>query len=146
MTLSLWMLLGFAGWTLLVLLVGVGIMRWLLIFKGEAELVSFPGGVVHGSPAYRRATRAHANCVENLPVFAAIVLVASAAHLDPPRMGQLAVTVLATRILQTSIHMLLPESNASIAARFTSYLVQVMAMIAMTVLIVMAAAAAGGVR
>ena len=143
MTLALWMLLGFAGWTLLVLLVGVGIMRWLLIFKGEAELVSFPGGVVHGSPAYRRATRAHANCVENLPVFAAIVLVASAANLDPPRMGMLAALALAARIVQTSIHMLLPESNASIAARFTSYLVQVVAMIAMTVLLVTAAGGGG---
>ena len=142
MTLSLWMLLGFAGWTLLVLLLGVGIMRWRLIFKGEAELVSFPGGVAHGSPAYRRATRAHANCVENLPVFAAIVLVASAAHLDPPRMGMLASTTMGARILQCCVHMLLPESNASIAVRFASYLVQVLAMIAMMVLLVLAAGGA----
>jgi hypothetical protein len=76
MSLPLWMLLGFAGWTLLVLLAGVGVRRWLLIFSGQASLTSFPGDTPHGSPAYRRATRAHANCVENLPVFAAIVLTA----------------------------------------------------------------------
>jgi len=36
MTLSLWMLLAFAGWTLLVLLIGVGVYRWALIFTGRA--------------------------------------------------------------------------------------------------------------
>ncbi len=39
------------------------------------------------------------------------------------------------RILQSCVHMLLPESNASIAVRFASYLVQVLAMIAMMVLL-----------
>ena len=59
MNLSLWMLFGFACWTLLVLLVGVGVRRWLLIFSGRAALTSFPGDTAHGSPAYRRAVRAH---------------------------------------------------------------------------------------
>jgi len=140
MTLPLWMLLGFAAWTLFVLLVGVGVHRWLLIFRGRAELASFPGGTVHGSPFYRRATRAHANCVENLPVFAAVILVAAAAHVDPPHLGGLAAVTLAARIGQTSIHMLLPETNRSIAVRFTFFLVQVLAMVAMMVLIVAAAA------
>lgn len=59
MTLSLWMLLAFAGWTLLVLLTGVGVRRWSLIFTGRATLTSFPGGTPHGGVAYRRAVRAH---------------------------------------------------------------------------------------
>jgi len=141
MTLSLWMLLGFAGWTLLILLMGVGVPRWLLIFQGKAMLTSFPGDVAHGSPAYRRATRAHANCIENLPVFAAIVLTASAAHLNPPHMGLLAATILGARIVQSCVHMFLPESNASIAVRFSGLLIQVSAMIAMMVLLAMAAVA-----
>jgi len=143
MNLSLWMLLGFACWTLIVLLVGVGVRRWLLIFSGQAALTSFPGDTAHGSPAYRRAVRAHANCVENLPVFAAIVLVASAAHLCPPNMGALAIAVVAARIMQTTVHMMLPETNATIAARFTFFLVQVLAMIAMAILIAMQAGAIG---
>jgi uncharacterized MAPEG superfamily protein len=135
MNLSLWMLLSFACWTLLVLLVGVGVRRWLLIFSGQAALTSFPGDTAHGSPAYRRAVRAHANCVENLPVFAAIVLVASAAHINPPTMGALAVTVMAARIVQTTVHMLLTETNATVGVRFSFFLVQMLAMIAMAILV-----------
>lgn len=143
MNLSLWMLLGFAGWTLLIMVVGVGTYRWLLIFKGEAALTSFPGDVVHGSPAYRRITRAHANCIENLPVFAVIVLVASVAQITPPPMGNLAAVTLGARIAQSSVHMFLPESNVTIAARFTCFLVQVFTMSAMAYLLVTAAATGG---
>lgn len=143
MTLSLWMLLAFAGWTLFVLLVGVGVYRWALIFAGKAVLVSFPGDTPHGSVAYRRAVRAHANCIENLPVFAAIVLTASVTNLAPRNFGALAVTTVIARIFQTSVHMLLPETNGSIAVRFTCFLVQVVAMIAMCVLVVMTATSPG---
>lgn len=139
MNLSLWMLLAFAGWTLLVLLVGVGVYRWTLIFAGKAMLTSFPGDTPHGSPAYRRAVRAHANCIENLPVFGAIILTAAAANLAPPHMGSLAVATVASRIVQTSIHMGLPESNTTIGVRFSFFTVQALAMIAMTVLVVIAA-------
>jgi uncharacterized MAPEG superfamily protein len=143
MSLSLWMLLGFAAWTLLIMVVGVGTHRWRLIFKGEAALTSFPGDVAHGSPAYRRITRAHANCIENLPVFAVIVLVASVAQINPPPMGSLAAVTLVARIAQSSIHMFLPESNATVAVRFTFFLVQVFTMSAMGYLLVTLAAASG---
>jgi len=139
MTLSLWMLLGFAAWTLFVLSVGVGVYRWTLIFQGKADLTSFPGDIAHGSNANRRAVRAHANCVENLPVFATIILVASAAHLHPPQMDGLAVATLAARMAQSSIHMLLPETNVSIGFRFSFFLVQLLAMAAMAALLGMAA-------
>jgi len=45
----------------------------------------------------------------------------------------------AARVVQTSIHMGLPESNVTIGFRFSFYTVQALAMIAMTVLIVLAA-------
>jgi uncharacterized membrane protein YecN with MAPEG domain len=134
------MLLAFAGWTLLLLLVGVGVYRWSLIFAGKATLTSFPGDTPHGSAAYRRAVRAHANCIENLPVFGAIVLTAAVADLTPPHMGALAVTTMAARIVQSSVHMLLPETNRTIGVRFTFFLLQVVAMIAMCVFIAMTAA------
>jgi uncharacterized MAPEG superfamily protein len=143
MTLSLWMLLGFAGWTLLIMVVGVGTYRWLLIFKGEAALTSFPGDVAHGSPGYRRITRAHANCIENLPVFAAIVLVAAVARIDPPPMGHLAAVTLGARIAQSSVHMIVPESNVTVGVRFSCFLIQVFTMSAMAYLLVTAAAASG---
>lgn len=140
MTLALWMLLGFAGWTLMILVAGVGISRWLLIFQGAAELTSFPGDTPHGSPAYRRATRAHANCVETLPVFAAIVLTAATAHLSPAHFDTLAVVTLTARIPQTLVHTFLPLTNTSIGVRFAFFMVQAVAMTAMAVLLGMAAA------
>lgn len=133
MSLSLWMLLAFACWTLLVLLVGVGIRRWLLIFQGQAALTSFPGDTPHGSQAYRRAMRAHANCVENLPVFGTIVLVGAFAQRLTPTTDMLALVFMAARVAQTSIHMALPETNATIAVRFSFFLIQIVAMIAMAV-------------
>jgi uncharacterized MAPEG superfamily protein len=127
------MLLAFACWTLLVLLVGVGIRRWLLIFQGQAALTSFPGDTPHGSQAYRRAMRAHANCIENLPVFSAIVLVGAFAQRLTPTTDMLAIVFMAARVAQTSIHMALPETNATIAVRFSFFLIQIVAMIAMAV-------------
>jgi len=141
MTLSLWMLLAFAGWTLLVLLAGVGVPRWSLILTGRATLTSFPGDTAHGGVAYRRAVRAHANCVENLPVFAAIVLTAAVAHVTPPHFGALALVTMVGRVGHTSIHMALPETIASVALRFSCFLVQVLAMIAMGALVAVVATA-----
>jgi uncharacterized MAPEG superfamily protein len=139
MTLSLWMLLGFAAWTLAVLMIGVGVYRWRLILTGEAALTSFPADAPHGSPAYRRAMRARANCVENLPVFAAIVLTAAVAHRHTASLDQLAVAILAARVAQSSVHMALPETNRTVAVRFSFFLSQVAAMIAMLVIVARAA-------
>ncbi len=139
MSLSLWMVLCFTGWTLLVLIVGVGVRRWTAILRREAQLTSFPGDEPHGSAAYRRAMRAHANCLENLPLFAAIVLVGAVRGLTPPGMDALAVTTVGARVGQTAVHVLLPERNATIAARFLFFFLQVVAMSAMGVLLACAA-------
>jgi len=139
MSLSLWMVLGFAAWTLLVLVAGVGLRRWALILRGEAALTSFPGDTPHGSSAYRRAMRAHANCLENLPIFAAIVLVAAVAGLSPPGLPALAVTTLVARVAQTTVHMLFAECGATVAIRFGFFLVQVIAMALMGVLLALEA-------
>jgi uncharacterized MAPEG superfamily protein len=139
MTLALWMVLAFAGWTLLVLTAGVGVGRWGLIAQGKAELTSFPGDTPHGGPALRRAVRAHANCVENLPVFASVVLVGSVAGFGSSALDALAVTVVCARIIQTSVHMVFRESNVTIGVRFSFFLVQVMATFAMGALITAAA-------
>jgi uncharacterized MAPEG superfamily protein len=141
MTLSLWMLLAFAGWTLLVLLVGVGVPRWTLILTGRAMLTSFPGDTPHGAGFYRRAVRAHANCIENLPVFGAIVLIAVAAHVASPLFDKLAAATMAARVAQTSIHLRWTETNVTVGWRFSFFTVQALAMIAMGVQI--AAAGAG---
>jgi uncharacterized MAPEG superfamily protein len=115
--------------------------RWYLILSRRADLTSFPGDTPHGSDAYRRATRAHANCVENLPVYGAIVLTAEAVHLVPQNMDVAAIIFILCRVVQSSIHMLLPETNATVAMRFTFFFAQVAAMFWMIVAIASLASA-----
>jgi uncharacterized membrane protein YecN with MAPEG domain len=136
-----WSLLAFAMWTIAVLALSVGVQRWSLILTGRAELKSFPGDEPHGSPFYRRAVRAHANCVENLPVFAAIVIAAEAAGIDTPIFGALAVVIPAARVVQTSVH-LASGSNTAVGVRFTFFSIQLIAFAVMGALIAIRAAGA----
>jgi len=129
MTTPLWVFLAFAMWTIAVLLVGIGIRRWTLIFTGRAQLTDFPADIAHGTPAYRRAVRAHANCVENLPVFGALAVTAFAAQAQAPILDALAVTFLAARIGQSLTHMLVTETNTTILIRFLFFLAQIVCMI-----------------
>ena len=73
MTIPVWMLVGFAAWTVLLLLATVGVYRWSRILTGREPIRSFRADRIEGADWYLRAMRAHANCVENLPVFGAIV-------------------------------------------------------------------------
>ncbi len=139
MRLSLWMLLCFAGWTLLVLIIGIGVRRWVSVLRGEADLMSFPADVPHGCASYRRAMRAHANCLESLPVFASLVLIGAVTGLNPQGMDALAATIMGARVAQTSVHMLFAESNLTIGVRFGFFFLQLAAMIAMGLLLAHAA-------
>ena len=139
MSIPVWAVLAFAAWTTTILLLGVGVYRWSLILAGKAELKSFPGDEPHGSPLYRRFVRAHANCIENLPVFIAIVFAGEAAGAHSPTLDMLSVAVVAARVVQTSAH-LSSGSNAAIAVRFTFLCVQLAAFMGMGTLVVLHAA------
>lgn len=128
-------LLAFALWTITLLAFTIGVLRWGLIFAGKAELKSFPGDEAHGSPFYRRATRAHANCIENLPVFGAIVLAAEASGAHSPWLDGLAAAVVVARVFQTSAH-LSSGANLAIGVRFSFLMVQLVAFFWMSALIV----------
>jgi hypothetical protein len=69
MTLPIWMLLGFATWTVVLLLATVGTNRCRRILTRRVPISEFRADLVTGEDWYKRAMRAHANCVENLPVF-----------------------------------------------------------------------------
>ena len=127
-------LLAFAVWTITLLTLTIGIVRWGLIFTGKAQLKSFPGDEAHGSPFYRRATRAHANCIENLPVFGAIVFAAEASGTHSAMMDALAVAVVVARLGQTTAH-LSSGSNTVIGIRFSFLAVQLVAFFWMSALI-----------
>lgn len=116
-------LVAFAVWTITLLILGVGVHRWLLILRGQAELRSFPGDEPHGPPFYRRVVRAHANCIENLPVFGALVLAVHATGLSSPVVDALCVTVVAARVGQSLAH-ISSGANAAIAVRFSFLCVQ----------------------
>lgn len=129
MTIPLWVLLAFAVWTIAVLMTGIGIRRWALVLTGRAQLTDFPADVAHGSAPYRRAVRAHANCVENLPVYTAVALSTFAAQVSTPLLDTLALVFIAARICQSLIHMLFPETNLTVLIRFTFFLAQLVAML-----------------
>jgi uncharacterized MAPEG superfamily protein len=139
MTIPILVLLGFAGWTLLTLFGSVGVYRWSRILSGRAAITEFPADVPHGADWYRRAMRAHANCVENLPVYAAIVIAASAAGVQGAAMDVMAVTLLAARVLQTTTHIAFQPTSVAVSVRFAFFFVQVMCMIGMGVTVAMRA-------
>jgi uncharacterized MAPEG superfamily protein len=66
--------------------------------------------------------RAHANCLENLPVFTVIVLVGAVTGLHPADTATLAAATMGARIVQSSVHVLFPERNATVAVRFSFFL------------------------
>lgn len=136
MTIPLWVLLGFAMWTLLLLLATVGVYRWTRIFAGRSQIAEWRADVAQGSDWYRRAMRAHANCVENLPVYAALVVVIVATGIHDARLDALSLTLLGARVLHTLVHVSVTQTNAIAAVRFTFYFVQFACMVAMAAVIV----------
>jgi uncharacterized MAPEG superfamily protein len=125
MTLPLWMLLGFANWTVLLLLGTVGIYRWSRILTGRVPIREFRADQVEGKDWYKRSMRAHANCVENLPVFGAIVFALYAGHIASATVNVLAVAILAARIMQSLVHVCLVQTNTVVSVRFGFFLVQI---------------------
>lgn len=131
-------LLAFAGWTVLTLLVGVGIVRWSQILTGQKALNEFPADVPHGSPRYRRAMRAHANCVENLPLLGAVVVAANAAGVTGSGLDALALVTLGARVLQTITHVAFRETAAAVGVRFAFFLTQIVCLVAMGTIVAFA--------
>jgi len=97
-------LLGFTAWTLLLVL-AVFVYRGLR-FVGGTPINHWPRGRKpdDDAPLVRRIEDAHANCLENLPIFAVIVL-AGAALGRLPAVDALAPWVLYARIGQSAAHL-----------------------------------------
>jgi uncharacterized MAPEG superfamily protein len=131
MSVPVWVLLAFGGWTLLVLLTTVGVYRWSRILTGRAALNEFPADAPHGSEWYRRAMRAHANCVENLPVYTAVVVAMTATGMDAPMLDYLAIALIVARVCQTLVHVLAKPTNLAVGVRFAFFFVELGCMLAM---------------
>ncbi|HYP87605.1 MAG TPA: MAPEG family protein, partial [Polyangiaceae bacterium] len=116
-------LLGFAAWTLSLVLFTIGVPRISAVMSKRAKPSSFDPSVPHGSERYRRCMRAHANCVENLPVFATLVLLGSVLHVEGSPFQIVAALVLPARVLQSVSH-IVSGRNRAILARFAFFSVQ----------------------
>ncbi len=118
---SLLALLGFIAWTLL-LLVLMEVLRTRLVVTGRVPANGFDPGNSRLSPFMQRLARAHANCLEGLPIFGGLLLLAVVAGrssvTDP-----LALVLLAARLLQSVIH-LISTSPRAVSLRFTAFAVQ----------------------
>ena len=139
MTIPVWVLLLFAGWTLATLLATVGVYRWSRILTRRATMSEFRADELQGSDWYRRAMRAHANCVENLPVYTAIVVVIVATGVRSSTLDRLAVVLLAARVLQTITHVTVAQTNVVVGVRFAFFLAQLVCMAGMGIVVALGA-------
>lgn len=114
-------LIGYVAWTLLLVITIITIRTWISLV-GKRESYYFKPDGSDGSKASERMCRAHANCVENLPIFGAIILVAIATG-NSDITDSLALWVLAARVAQSVTH-LISISNLAITVRVTFFSVQ----------------------
>lgn len=131
------MLLGFAAWTLLLLITTVGAYRLSRVFSGRAGMSEFRADQVEGQDWYKRAMRAHANCVENLPVFAVLVYVLRACGIVDPVVDPLCVVILAARIPQSLVHVCFAQTDRVVSVRFAFFFIQLLGFCVLIALIVL---------
>lgn len=114
-------LIGFISWTLF-LLVLMETIRTYLVVAGKVPANGFTPDNANLSPFMQRLARAHANCVEGLPVFGG--LLAFAILLDKVTVTDtLALWFLAARLAQSIIH-LISTSAVAVSLRFSSFAAQ----------------------
>ena len=130
---SLVALVLFALWAI-VLVLAVGAVRFALVLRGRAKITAFPGGTQHGSDAYWRLNRAHLNTVENLPIFATIVLAGWVVGQETATFNKLGLAVIVARVVQSLIH-IASGSAMAIRLRFLAYVTQIVCEIWMAVLV-----------
>lgn len=112
---SLLALLIYAAWTLI--LVGViAALRASLVLRGQRQANAFAPWGDDVSPFSARLCRAHANCVENLPLFASVVLLAAFSNQTLVTDRQ-ALWAVAARLAQSMVH-LMSTSPRAVLIRF----------------------------
>jgi uncharacterized MAPEG superfamily protein len=114
-------LTGFITWALL-LLVLMEVIRAQLVLRGKVPANGFTPDNAALSPFMQRLARAHANCVESLPIFGGLLLVAIATDrssiTDP-----LAYLFLGSRVFQSLVH-LASLSPTAVTIRFAAFIMQ----------------------
>jgi uncharacterized MAPEG superfamily protein len=115
----------FAAWTLL-LMMGYVTYRTMMVLRGSSA-ASWTRGSGYDVPAFvKRVENAHANCVENLPVYGAIVLGAYVLG-RPGVVDATALWFLAARLGQSIVH-IAGVNHVLVLIRATFYTIQVLIM------------------
>jgi uncharacterized MAPEG superfamily protein len=116
-------LTGFVSWALFLLVLMESIRTKLVVTK-EVAANGFTPDNSGLSPFMQRLARAHANCVEGLPIFGGLLAIA----IMTSRTGitdVLAFWLLGARIVQSIIH-LVSTSPRAVSLRFTAFAIQMM--------------------
>ncbi|MDD3764987.1 MAG: MAPEG family protein [Nevskiales bacterium] len=114
-------LLGFAAWTLALIALVVG-WRGLEIVRGKPANSWGRGNAIESPSLVKRAEHAHLNALENLPIFAVIVLVAQVIGKSAV-VDAVAAWVLYARIAQGVTH-LIGVTHILVLIRATFYAIQ----------------------
>jgi uncharacterized MAPEG superfamily protein len=115
-------LVGLTAWTLFLLILMETLRSRLIMTKAVAANALKPDNA-NLSPFMQRLARAHANCVESLPVFSALLVVAlltNRAGITNP----LAPCLFAARVIQSSAH-LASLSIPAVWVRFIAFAIQI---------------------
>ena len=114
-------LVAFIAWTLLLLIL-MEVIRTQLVLRGKVPANGFTPDNANLSPFMQRLARAHANCLESLPIFGGLLLIAiatdSTSTTDP-----LAYLLLGARVFQSLVH-LASVSALAVTIRLTAFAVQ----------------------
>ncbi len=122
MSTTLIALTGFIAWTL-ALLVLMEVIRSKMVLTKQVRANGFQPDNGNLSPFMQRLARAHANCIEGLPIFGGLMLVAVVANKSSVT-DSLAYVLLGARIIQSTIH-LTSLSEHAVTLRFTAFAVQI---------------------
>lgn len=111
----------FIAWALALLLL-MEVLRSRLVLTGRVPSNGFTPDNASLSPFMQRLARAHANCVEGLPLFGGLLLLALATG-QQALTDSLALWLVLARVVQSTIH-LASLSVLAVNARFAAFAVQ----------------------
>jgi uncharacterized MAPEG superfamily protein len=127
-------LLGFVAWTL-ILLILMEALRTRMVLDKSVPANGFTPDNANLSPFMQRLARAHANCLESLPVVGVLLILAMVTGrtgiTDP-----LAPWLLLARLAQSVIH-LASLSVAAVSVRFAAFAIQVVIVAYWTVALIL---------
>jgi uncharacterized MAPEG superfamily protein len=91
----------------------VGYFRWSRILTGRATIREWRPDQDQGTDWYRRAMRAHANCLENLPIYTVVVIALLVTETKSPWLDGLAIILLIAHIAHNPRYILAPRRRSS---------------------------------